>query len=155
MVDSVPEPPQAPSTSTPSAETAAATAALEAVAADLEARGAKAGGEAEAVLTAQAMMARDPSLATQIGAKCDGGSTAARAVFEALGAYADMLAASGSDYLAGRVTDLHDIRARTVARLLDVPPPGVPELSDRPCWWRATSPLPTPRCSTSRRSAPL
>lgn len=129
VVDSVPEPPQAPSTSTPSAETAAATAALEAVAADLEARGAKAGGEAEAVLTAQAMMARDPSLATQIGAKCDGGSTAARAVFEALGAYADMLAASGSDYLAGRVTDLHDIRARTVARLLDVPPPGVPELS--------------------------
>ncbi|MDQ1249577.1 MAG: phosphoenolpyruvate-protein phosphotransferase system enzyme [Actinomycetota bacterium] len=130
VVDSVPEPPDVPAAGSADEESAAAEAALEAVAADLEHRAVTAGGEAQQVLEAQAMMARDPSLATQIGAKCTGGSTAARATFEALGAYADMLAASGSDYLAGRVADLHDIRARVVARLLNVPPPGIPELSE-------------------------
>lgn len=129
VVDTVPEPPSVPSSASADEESAAAAAALEAVAVDLEARGTKAGGEAEHVLAAQAMMARDPSLSSQITAKCAEGSTAARATFEALGAYADMLANSGSDYLAGRVADLHDIRARAVARLLDVPPPGVPHLN--------------------------
>lgn len=41
-----------------------------------------------------------------------------------------MLAGAG-EYLAARVTDLDDIRDRTVARLLGLPMPGVPE-SDEP-----------------------
>lgn len=130
VVDTVPEPPNVPSAAPADEEAAAAAAALEAVAVDLEARGAQAGGEAEQVLAAQAMMARDPSLASEIAVKCAAGSTAARATFDALGAYADMLASSGSEYLAGRVADLHDIRARAVARLLAVPPPGVPQLTE-------------------------
>ncbi|MCB0916478.1 MAG: phosphoenolpyruvate--protein phosphotransferase [Actinobacteria bacterium] len=130
VIDAVPEPPDLPATGSAEQESEAAAAALEAVATDLEERAVKAGGEAQEVLEAQAMMARDPSLATQIAGKCEAGSTAARATYEALGAYADMLAASGSDYLAGRVADLHDIRARTVARLLGVPEPGIPDLSE-------------------------
>lgn len=130
VVDTVPEPPSVPASGTPEAESDAAVAALEAVAADLGQRAVRAGGEAQQVLEAQAMMARDPSLATQITEKCETGATAARATFDALGAYADMLAASGSDYLAGRVADLHDIRARAVAVLLNVPPPGIPDLTE-------------------------
>lgn len=128
VVDSVPEPSKAASTRGPEAEGAEAEAALQAVGADLLARGAKAGGEAEHVLTAQAMMAMDAELVNMVKSMCAGGLTAARAVFEALGSYADMLANSGSDYLAGRVADLHDIRNRTVARLLGVPAPGIPQL---------------------------
>src|SRR3954471_21866757 len=60
VVDAVPEPPVGSPVAGAEEETAAALAALEAVAADLEARGAVAGGEAEQVLGAQALMARDP-----------------------------------------------------------------------------------------------
>ncbi len=51
-------------------------------------------------------------------------------MFEAFGVYREMLAGAG-EYLAARVTDLDDIRDRTVARLLGLPMPGVPE-SDEP-----------------------
>ncbi|MBX6768355.1 MAG: phosphoenolpyruvate--protein phosphotransferase, partial [Actinomadura rubrobrunea] len=113
---------------------AAALAALEAVAADLEARAARAeevgNTEGRDVLNAQALMARDPGLADGVAAKIGEGTAAARAVYEAFGAYRDVLAGAG-EYLAARVADLDDIRDRAVARLLGVPVPGVPE-SDEP-----------------------
>jgi phosphotransferase system enzyme I (PtsI) len=112
------------------AETGRALGALEAVAADLEERGAKAGGEAQDVLTAQAMMARDPGLAELAGQKIAAGSSAPRAVYEAFGVFREMLAGAG-DYLAARVADLDDIRDRAIAVLLGVPMPGIPE-SDEP-----------------------
>ncbi|MEU8343877.1 phosphoenolpyruvate--protein phosphotransferase [Actinomadura meyerae] len=116
------------------AERAAALAALEAVAADLEARGERAAAagntDGRDVLNAQALMARDPGLADGVGAKVDEGVAAARAVFEAFGVYREMLAGAG-EYLAARVADLDDIRDRAVARLLGLPVPGVPE-SDEP-----------------------
>jgi phosphotransferase system enzyme I (PtsI) len=112
------------------AETGRALGALETVAADLEERGAKAGGEAQDVLTAQAMMARDPGLAELAGQKIAGGFSAPRAVHEAFGVFREMLAGAG-DYLAARVADLDDIRDRAIAVLLGVPMPGVPE-SDEP-----------------------
>ena len=112
------------------AETGRALGALEAVAADLEERGAKVGGEAQDVLTAQAMMARDPGLAELAGQKIVGGSSAPRAVYEAFGVFREMLAGAG-DYLAARVADLDDIRDRAIAVLLGVPMPGVPA-SDEP-----------------------
>ena len=104
--------------------------ALDAVAADLAARGESAGGNAREVLEAQAMMARDPELLADVERRVGSGSAAERAVYDAFTAYRELLAGAGP-YLAGRVADLDDLRSRTVARLLGVPMPGVPE-SDRP-----------------------
>ncbi|MFD5460976.1 phosphoenolpyruvate-utilizing N-terminal domain-containing protein, partial [Streptomyces olivaceus] len=104
--------------------------AVEAVAADLIARGNLAGGEAQAVLEAQAMMAQDPELLADVERRITVGSTAERAVYDAFAAYRALLAGAG-EYLAGRVADLDDVRNRIVARLLGVPMPGVPD-SDEP-----------------------
>ncbi|KAB1989603.1 phosphoenolpyruvate--protein phosphotransferase [Streptomyces triticiradicis] len=111
-------------------EQARALKAVEAVAADLIARGNLAGGEAQAVLEAQAMMAQDPELTADVNRRIAVGSTAERAVYDALAAYRALLAGAG-EYLAGRVADLDDVRNRIVARLLGVPMPGVPD-SDEP-----------------------
>lgn len=104
--------------------------AVEAVAADLNARGHLAGGEAQAVLEAQALMALDPELLADVERRVAVGSTAERAVYDAFASYRALLAGAG-DYLAGRVADLDDVRNRIVARLLGVPMPGVPD-SDEP-----------------------
>lgn len=107
-------------------EQARARQAVEAVAADLEARGQLAGGEARAVLEAQALMARDPELMSDVERRIAAGAAAERAVYDGLSAYRALLAAAGA-YLAGRVADLDDVRDRIVARLLGVPMPGVPD----------------------------
>lgn len=104
--------------------------AVEAVAADLIARGNLAGGEAQGVLEAQAMMAQDPELMSDVEQRIAAGSTAERAVYDAFASYRTLLAGAG-EYLAGRVADLDDVRNRIVARLLGVPMPGVPD-SDEP-----------------------
>lgn len=104
--------------------------AVEAVAADLKARGNLAGGEAQAVLEAQALMALDPELLADVERRVAVGSTAERAVYDAFASYRALLAGAG-EYLAGRVADLDDVRNRIVARLLGVPMPGVPD-SDEP-----------------------
>ncbi|MFE3519517.1 phosphoenolpyruvate--protein phosphotransferase [Streptomyces sp. NPDC059166] len=104
--------------------------AVEAVAADLVARGNLAGGEAQHVLEAQAMMAQDPELMADVDRRIAVGSTAERGVYDAFAAYRALLANAG-EYLAGRVADLDDVRNRIVARLLGVPMPGVPD-SDQP-----------------------
>ena len=111
-------------------EQARARQAVEAVAADLSARGHLAGGEAEAVLEAQSLMAQDPELMADVERRVAVGSTAERAVYDAFASYRALLAGAG-DYLAGRVADLDDVRNRIVARLLGVPMPGVPD-SDEP-----------------------
>ena len=116
------------------AERRRALDALEAVAAELEARGERAAAlgnqDGRDVLNAQALMARDPGLADGVAAKVAEGTSAARAVHEAFGVYREMLAGAG-EYLAARVSDLDDIRDRTIARLLGLPMPGVPD-SDEP-----------------------
>ncbi|MFD9498238.1 phosphoenolpyruvate--protein phosphotransferase [Streptomyces sp. NPDC060035] len=104
--------------------------AVEAVAADLIARGNLAGGEAQHVLEAQAMMAQDPELIADVDRRIAVGSTAERGIYDAFAAYRALLANAG-EYLAGRVADLDDVRNRIVARLLGVPMPGVPD-SDEP-----------------------
>lgn len=113
----------------PAAERTRTDEALEAVAATLEERGSRVGGEAEAVLSAQAMMARDPGLAAEAGRRIDGGTAAPRAAFEAFGVYREALAGAG-DYIAGRVVDLDDIRDRVIARLTGTTEPGVPVSSE-------------------------
>ncbi|MFJ4921843.1 phosphoenolpyruvate--protein phosphotransferase [Streptomyces sp. NPDC088725] len=104
--------------------------AVEEVAADLNTRGDLAGGEAQAVLEAQAMMAQDPELMADVERRIDGGSTAERGVYDAFASYRTLLAGAG-EYMAGRVADLDDVRNRIVARLMGVPMPGVPD-SDTP-----------------------
>ena len=124
----VPEPPDMPFTGDRQAELARGEEALAAVAADLEDRGRRAGGEAQAVLEAQALMVRDPDLAQKVTRHVEEGRTAARAAYEAFGTYRALLALAG-DYMAARVTDLDDIRDRVVARLLGVAVPGIPSLA--------------------------
>ncbi|WP_110945723.1 phosphoenolpyruvate--protein phosphotransferase [Streptomyces avicenniae] len=111
-------------------ELARARQAAEAVAADLRARGNLAGGEAQSVLEAQALMALDPELLADVERRIGVGAAAERAVSDALASYRALLAGAG-EYLAGRVADLDDVRNRVVARLLGVPIPGVPD-SDEP-----------------------
>ncbi len=127
MGGEVPEPPEGTvGSGDPAAEAAAARAALEAVAADLETRARAARGDAAEVLEAQVMMVRDPGLDEQVGQLASQGRSAARAVWEAFGVYRAVLAGAG-EYMAARVADLDDLRARAVARLLGVPVPGVPD----------------------------
>ena len=66
LADRLPEPPGDAPADDPVAAWAQASDALAAVAADLEERGRRAGPEARAVLEAQALMARDPDLATEV-----------------------------------------------------------------------------------------
>ena len=126
MPDPLPEPADNPSTLDPAAEIARATAAMQVVAEDLDARGARAGGTAQEVLEAQAMMAEDPTLLDEVTARAEQGQTAERAVFEAFTAFRDQLAAAGG-YLAERAADLDDVSQRVIAQLSDLPAPGVPD----------------------------
>jgi phosphoenolpyruvate-protein phosphotransferase (PTS system enzyme I) len=116
----LPAPPDA------AAEADRAEAALEAVADDLDERAASAGGEAAAILEAQALMARDPAIADMVRGRIEAGEAAPVAVTAAFGEFRDLLAAAGG-YMAERAADLDDLRDRTVARLLGLPMPGIPQ----------------------------
>jgi len=126
MAPPLPEPGAEPRTADAAAETAAVDAAVAAVAAELAARGERAGGEARAVLEAQALMAQDPALRDLVIQRIDAGATGERAVFEAFEEFRGMLAGLGG-YLAERAADLADVAQRVIARLRGVPVPGVPE----------------------------
>ncbi|TFD25437.1 phosphoenolpyruvate--protein phosphotransferase [Cryobacterium lyxosi] len=126
MPDPLPDPVAAASALTPAEEGDRVAAALGAVAADLLARAARAGGVAGEVLGAQSMMAEDPSLVDDVTLRLAAGATAERAVFEAFAAFRDMLTGLGG-YLAERAGDLDDVSQRVVAHLLGVSAPGVPD----------------------------
>jgi len=130
MPDPLPEPEKAQHAGDASAEFTTVQASLAAVAEDLTAKGEKAGGEAQEVLTAAAMMAQDPMLIDDVKARIDAGSTAERAVFEAFAAFQAMLVEMGG-YMAERATDLGDVSQRIIAHLRGVAAPGVPT-SDEP-----------------------
>ncbi|MCI2266278.1 phosphoenolpyruvate--protein phosphotransferase [Sediminivirga luteola] len=100
--------------------------AIKAVAADLTARGEAAGGSAQEVLKAQAMMAEDPSLAKAVAARLDAGKTAEWAVHDAFGEFMRQLQQLGG-YLGERAADLADVSQRVVAHLRGLPAPGVPD----------------------------
>ena len=125
MPDRLPEPAKTPRTADAAAERSAVTAALAVVAATLTDRGEKAGGDAKAVLDAQAMMAQDPGITDDVDARIEGGSTGERAVFEAFAAFQELLTGMGG-YLAERAADLGDVSQRIIAQLRGVPAPGVP-----------------------------
>lgn len=130
MPEPLAEPADATPTQSPDDAKAAVTEATSVVSAWLKARGARAGGAAQEVLDAQAMMAKDPALAKDIAKRIDTGKTAERAVFEAFAAFQAMLEGIGG-YMAERAADLADVSQRVIAHLRGVPAPGVPE-SDEP-----------------------
>jgi phosphotransferase system enzyme I (PtsI) len=92
----------------------------------MEERAAAAGGEAGDVLSAQAMMAADPTLADQVADLVLGGVDAAHALDGAFRTFRSSLEAAGG-YFAERVADLDDLRDRAVARVLGLPMPGLPD----------------------------
>ena len=130
MPEPLPEPGTEKRTAEAPAELARVREALAEVAADLSARGEKAGGEAKDVLDAQSLMAQDPTLVDDVAQRVDGGATGERAVFEAFSAFQELLVGMGG-YMAERATDLGDVAQRVIASLRGVPAPGVPE-SDSP-----------------------
>ncbi len=108
------------------AEITRAIEALVAVREWLVGRGVEAGGDAQAVLEAQALMAGDPAIGKDVAARIHAGKTAERAVFDAFGAFQTLLEGMGG-YMAERSADLADIAQRVIARLRGVSAPGVPE----------------------------
>ncbi|MBF4569898.1 phosphoenolpyruvate--protein phosphotransferase [Plantibacter sp. VKM Ac-2880] len=111
-------------------EQARAARALIDTRAELEARARRAGGHAQDVLEAQAVMADDPALAEDVAARIAAGRTAERAVFEALATVQQVLFNLGEP-MAARATDVGDVSQRIIVRLLGRPVPGPPD-SDEP-----------------------
>ena len=130
MPDPLPEPVAGPHAGDPAAEYAYVEKSLAAVAEELAAKGAKAGGEAQAVLEAASMMAQDPTLTADVRVRIDSGTSGERAVFEAFASFQEQLTAMGG-YMAERASDLADVSQRIIAHLRGVPVPGVPT-SDTP-----------------------
>ncbi|GAA1167222.1 phosphoenolpyruvate--protein phosphotransferase [Kitasatospora gansuensis] len=86
----------------------------------------RAGGVAGEVLEAQALMAADPTLLDRVAALIAEGTDGPHAVTAAYAEFRALLTAAGG-YLAERAADLDDLRDRTVARLLGLPTPGLPD----------------------------
>lgn len=102
--------------------------AAKAVQTDLRSRAATASGEAKNILSATALMATDPMLVTsaiKLLSSPDGARTPERAVWEAGSGVAEMLSGLGG-YMAERVSDILDVRARIVCELRGEPAPGIP-----------------------------
>lgn len=110
------------------AELVRVKAAFEQVAAELDARAARADKTAAQILTATALIARDKGLHKAAGKHLAAGSGPATSVHRAVEEYAAQFEALG-DYFAERVTDLRDVGSRTIAAVLGVPAPGVPTLT--------------------------
>ncbi|WP_454116643.1 phosphoenolpyruvate--protein phosphotransferase [Microbacterium aurum] len=126
MAEPLPAPSDAASTLTPEEELARVREAVAAVARELEERGSHAGGMAREVLEAQAMMAEDPTLDTEVQTRVNAGKTGEFAVYDAFASFRDTLAAMGG-YLGERAADLDDVAQRVIARLRGLPAPGVPD----------------------------
>ncbi|TDN87844.1 phosphoenolpyruvate--protein phosphotransferase [Microbacterium sp. BK668] len=126
MAEPLPAPGDGPSTLSVEEETARVRDAVAAVARELEQRGAQAGGAAQDVLEAQAMMAEDPTLEQEVDDRLAQGRTGEFAVFDAFASFRDQLTALGG-YLGERAADLDDVAQRVIARLRGVPAPGVPD----------------------------
>ncbi|CAN5217157.1 phosphoenolpyruvate--protein phosphotransferase [soil metagenome] len=125
MPEPLPEPHDDISSASPADEFSRVEAAIAHVAADLEARGVEVGGEAQDVLSAQSLMAQDPTLIDDIHERLANHKSADRAVFEAFANFRDVLVQLGG-YMAERAADLDDVSQRIIASLRGVASPGVP-----------------------------
>jgi len=111
------------------ATAALVTQAFDDVAAALRSRAQSLTGAGAAILQATSAMALDPALRGQTVAKVAAGLGPVTALDEVVGQFAQMFTAAGG-YLAERVTDLRSVRDRVAARLLGLPEPGVPALTE-------------------------
>lgn len=118
--------PHEPPCTDPEADGQRVREAFDDVAASLLARAANA-PEASPILEATATLAKDRALAKAVDKELASGTGVTAAVHAAVEVYAQKLRDLGG-YMAQRVTDLYDVRDRTIARLRDVPEPGVPPL---------------------------
>ena len=93
---------------------------------DLLARAENAGRDGKAVLKSTSQMATDRALIKSAVKLVETQQMAPeRAIWEAATSFADQMAALGG-YMAERVTDIHDVRARIVAELTGQQAPGIP-----------------------------
>lgn len=98
---------------------------------DLLSRAENAGRDGKAVLKSTSQMATDRALIKSAIKLVETQQMAPeRAIWEAATSFADQMAALGG-YMAERVTDIHDVRARIVADLTGQQAPGIP-VSDEP-----------------------
>ncbi len=126
MPDPLQEPLDAVRTADATSEVSRANEALAAVGVWLGQHAVKVGGDAQAVLEAQALMAGDPAIAKDVSKRIHDGKTAERAVFEAFGAFQALLEGMGG-YMGERSADLADVSRRVIAHLRSVAVPGVPD----------------------------
>ena len=97
---------------------------------DLLARAENAGRDGKAVLKSTSQMATDRALIKSAVKLVETQQMAPeRAIWEAATSFADQMAALGG-YMAERVTDIHDVRARIVAELTGQQAPGIPFSED-------------------------
>jgi len=150
MAEALPAPENTPSTAGAEAERSRVRDAVSIVANELNARGEAAGGSAQEVLEAQAMIAEDPTLQDEVDTRIDAGATAEWAVHDAFAGFRATLEAVGG-YLGERAADLDDIAQRVLARLRGSKPPAFRTRATRSSWSHATSPPPTRHSSTSTR----
>ena len=129
MFTVVPEPADVPSALSELEEKERARVALERVAAELESRAERVGGDAAGVLAAQAMMARDPDVWDDIEELLAQRKTAEWSVLQAFSSFVAMLESLGGTQ-AERASDLVDVSRRTVAELMGVPYGDVPTSDD-------------------------
>ena len=93
---------------------------------DLLSRAEHAGRDGKAVLKSTSQMATDRALIKSAIKLVETQEMAPeRAIWEAATSFADQMAALGG-YMAERVTDIHDVRARIVAELTGQQAPGIP-----------------------------
>lgn len=85
-------------------------------------------GASISMLRANAALATDRALLREIRREVERGAGATRAVHDATEVFAEKLRRLGGT-MAERVTDLYDVRDRAIARLRNLPEPGVPALS--------------------------
>ncbi|APT84915.1 phosphoenolpyruvate--protein phosphotransferase [Corynebacterium aquilae] len=102
-------------------------AAADAVAARLDERSSKAEGAAKEVLSATAGMVRDRGWRKAVKKNITSGHPADYAVVAATTKFISMFEAAGG-VMAERVTDLRDIRDRTIAELRGEEEPGLPQV---------------------------
>jgi phosphoenolpyruvate-protein phosphotransferase len=97
---------------------------------ELQTRAAAARGEARDILTATALLARDPALLEHAAAAIlERGAAAPRAVWDAAAAVAQALTALGGR-IAERTADVRDVRDRIIAALTGQALGGVPERAE-------------------------
>ncbi|WP_115685740.1 phosphoenolpyruvate--protein phosphotransferase [Corynebacterium senegalense] len=118
-----------PASTDPAADGERVRAAMASVAASLKAQAEHASPKARPILEATAQLASDRALAKAVVKKLKQGSGVTRAVHDATEDYAQLLAGLGG-YMAERVTDLYDVRDRTICELRGLPKPGVPDITE-------------------------